>query len=324
MPTDLYTRLRQTNEELRPLMEELEGVRVATVRRIVIAAVILGSLGLAASGFLALTGFDNPGLGFALGIIAWMLYGSWTMQGYVRRFKREVISRAVTVCGPELKYEPHRGIARAEFNAAGLFSGYDDYKSEDEVCGYVGATQVRFSEVTLWEHRGSGKNRRRVKVFDGLFFQVDFPKAFNGRTYIHRQADATGLALTGWLRGLPPRVALEDPEFERAFQVYGTDPVEARYLLSTSFMERLMEYRNRKGDIRASFVGDHFHLALPMWGEFLEPPLFSSILKGHLLEDFVKEVLGAISLVEELNLNTRLWGEKAVEAYDREQQRAVR
>jgi hypothetical protein len=36
-------------------------------------------------------------------------------------------------------------------------------------------------------------------------------------------------------------VHLEYPKFEKVFQVYNDDQVEARYLLSTSFMERLIE-----------------------------------------------------------------------------------
>ena len=31
---------------------------------------------------------------------------------------------------------------------------------------------------------------------------------------------------------------LEDPKFSKKYYVYSTDPVEARYLLTTSFMER--------------------------------------------------------------------------------------
>lgn len=46
--------------------------------------------------------------------------------------------------------------------------------------------------------------------------------------------------------GRPDVVRLEDPEFEKIFVVYSSDEVEARYILSTSFMERLVEFRKNE------------------------------------------------------------------------------
>jgi hypothetical protein len=39
------------------------------------------------------------------------------------------------------------------------------------------------------------------------------------------------------------KVALEDPVFEKQFEVFSSDQVEARYLLSTSMMERLLKLK---------------------------------------------------------------------------------
>jgi len=36
------------------------------------------------------------------------------------------------------------------------------------------------------------------------------------------------------------RVGLVDPVFEKIFEAYGTDQVEARYLLTPTFMQRLV------------------------------------------------------------------------------------
>ena len=41
-------------------------------------------------------------------------------------------------------------------------------------------------------------------------------------------------------------VKLEDVEFEKHFEVYGTDQIESRYLLTPSFMQRLLDYKLTK------------------------------------------------------------------------------
>jgi hypothetical protein len=35
------------------------------------------------------------------------------------------------------------------------------------------------------------------------------------------------------------KIELEDPEFEKIWDTYGEDQIEARYVLTTAFMERL-------------------------------------------------------------------------------------
>jgi hypothetical protein len=46
------------------------------------------------------------------------------------------------------------------------------------------------------------------------------------------------------------RVGLEDPKFERDFEVYGTDQVEARNLIDPTFMERLRALESQFGSQR--------------------------------------------------------------------------
>ena len=38
-------------------------------------------------------------------------------------------------------------------------------------------------------------------------------------------------------------VKLEDPEFEKSFVVYSGNQTEARYILSTSLMRRILDYK---------------------------------------------------------------------------------
>lgn len=65
-------------------------------------------------------------------------------------------------------------------------------------------------------------------------------KKFEGKTVVLKDS--------GWLNlfkkiGRPERVKLEDVSFERQFEVFSDNQIEARYLLTTAFMERMSEVK---------------------------------------------------------------------------------
>ena len=62
---------------------------------------------------------------------------------------------------------------------------------------------------------------------------ADFHKDFKGKTTILRDRLFK-------LRFGESRVKMENPDFENTFDVYSTDQVEARYLITPFMMERLL------------------------------------------------------------------------------------
>ena len=59
-------------------------------------------------------------------------------------------------------------------------------------------------------------------------------------------------------------VRLEDPVFDKLFNVYSNDQIEARYLLTTTFMERLIEVEKAFGSqkIECSFYKQSLVMAI--------------------------------------------------------------
>jgi hypothetical protein len=115
-------------------------------------------------------------------------------------------------------------------------------------------------------------------------------------------------------------VELEDPAFERAFTVRASDPTEARYLLSPSLMRRILAFsENSGGKLRLGFLGGRVYVAIPLTGDLFSTgggalPGLVSPGKPLTLDDVRRwggELLFATSLVEELDLNTRIWSKAA-------------
>jgi hypothetical protein len=145
--------------------------------------------------------------------------------------------------GMQFELVPVSPEVMTHFKWLGLVPSWDRAKFEDRLTGVRGDAPFEFFEAHLEEKRTTtdGKGRTRttwVTVFKGQCLAVKFHKEFHGVTKVYRDMGAFN-----WLAKFgvkEPPVRLEDPVFEKAFQVYGSDQVEARFLLTPDFMERLL------------------------------------------------------------------------------------
>ena len=103
------------------------------------------------------------------------------------------------------------------------------------------------------------------------------------------------------------KVTLEDVEFNRTFTVYCSDQVEARYILTSSFCERLKEVHRRfPNDLRLSFQNGQMALSIVTGRDLFDP----TINEEFSFETFSVEYQAFISIlliIEDLDLNTRIW-----------------
>jgi hypothetical protein len=228
-----------------------------------------------------------------------------------RAFKQDVLRRVFEFVLPGIEYDPGARIAARHVEGSGLFpESWSQESGEDYVSGRLGATDFRFSELRLARRQG----KRTEVVFRGLFFAADFHKSFRGRTYLLPDRAERLLGPFGRALQALPRfdrtelVELEDPDFEKRFVCYATDPVEARYVLSTSLMQRLLRMAERTpGSLRVSFVDEALYLALPLAGDLFAVPFGRGAVDDARILAWSRELLAVAGIVEELDLNTRIW-----------------
>ncbi len=261
------------------------------------------------------------------GLIAAVVAGAAVAQiggkDYAASFKTAVIAPLIKFVDPALAYNPSQSIPQETFIRSRMFNTKPDrYKGDDLVSGKVGATQMSFSEVhaeyktTTRDSKGHTHTHWHT-IFKGLLFVGDFNKDFHGATVVspdvaERLLGRFGQALQGmtFLSDLK-LVKLEDPEFEKLFVVYSHDQIEARYILSTSLMERIVRFRNKTGnDISLSFVGSRVFVAIPLTKDMFEPKVFQTLLSFDMIREYFEDISLAVGIVEDLNLNTRIWSKE--------------
>jgi hypothetical protein len=316
--------------ELEPILREIEAERSQQVHRfaqITLWSVVIGGLLSLALAMFRIGAWAFAPLGIALLIIG-AVYASKATE-WRNTFKYRVMTRLVKLFHPSLNYYPHRAIAEQEYHLSMLFHNSPDpdrYRGEDYIEGVIDKTDIRLSELHT-EYRQvtyDSKGRRRehwVTIFRGLFISADFHKHFHGVTLVLPDTEQSWLGGFGqWLQSISAKlgnqpgelVKMEDPEFERLFKVFSTDQVEARYILTPNMIRRIVEFRNRtKSQVRLSFIASRVFVAISTYHNYFEPPsLFApadKLLDPSTLAQYFEELKFALAVVDELNLNTRIW-----------------
>ncbi len=305
--------------ELMEDLRALEARRQGVARNMFVLIGVLGLIGLGVGVALVAASGAPPALFFPviICIIIAGVVGAFMTKAYRQEFKSRIIGRIVRFVGPELNYDATRHINRDTFMMSKIFTTRPNrYKGDDLVWGRVGQTDLQFCELNAVHESGSGKNKSRVTVFKGLFFIADFHKDFRTTTVVlpdtaEKLFGRFGQKLQAMNIFRGKLVKLEDPEFEQHFAVYGDDQIEARYILSPSLMERIVQFKVKTGrKIHLSFVASSVFVAVSYTRSLFEPRVFRTLLNFDPMQQYFEDMQLAVGIVEDLNLNTRIWSKE--------------
>ena len=250
-------------------------------------------------------------------LYVWQKRRTSLKNSYVSVFKSNVIDRIVDFVDEGLKYSASRYIDESDFIRSHIFNiAHDIYAGDDYVCGKIGETEIEFSELYS-AYKVSMKGGAYLHtIFKGLFFIADFNKNFSGKTIIlpdkaEKLLGRLGRTLQSRNRKRGQLIKLEDPEFEKYFVVYGDDQVQARYILSTSLMRRIADFKkNTKRHIYLSFIDSKICVAISYTKDFFEPKLYKTLLDFKPIQEYFEDLQLVISIVNDLNLNARIWAKR--------------
>ena len=256
--------------------------------------------------------------GFAYVALGGIIYKMLT-KDYVKDFKANIISPLINAIDSNLNYSSEMHISQALFERSKIFtSSVDRMSGNDYVHGNIDDIKIKFSDIHAEKRHRSSKGRDNWStIFQGLFIVAEFNKNFHGRTVILPDSaqSSFGDLIGNWLQSnnfaRADLVKMDNSTFEKEFVVYGTDQVEARYILSHSLMEKLLLFRKKtQHPVSVSFVRNHIHLAIEYNKDLFEPSIFHSLLKYKIAMEYVNTLHLAVGIVEELKLNQKLWSKK--------------
>jgi hypothetical protein len=273
--------------QIRPALQKCEARRGQAMA--IFVGVSLAGIGLAALEVMSRLPFQ-----LALftviggGVLGWLPLGKLQAET-----KQAVIA---ALCGPlGVTYQLNK------FHAPGwelflnlrLLPSPTSFTVQDLFVGQRAGSNFSLCETTITQ--GSGKSRR--VVFSGQLMRIASPRPFAGTTVVLRDS--------GWLDRFqcPPgmkKVGLEDPHFEKIFEVFGDDQVEARVLLTPIFMDQLLALEQvfAGKHIRCGFCEGDFLVAVEGPNRFEIGGMFSSLVERSRVDHIVGDLRVVIQLID--------------------------
>lgn len=308
--------------ELHPDLKKLEEDRRKIAKKLIFVGIVIALFSIAFTMQLfSLTSSSNRDNDFTfLPLVLGFLAFGWAKKHYTKdythEFKENIIHPLIKHIDNGLQYSKDLCISQTDFTRSKLFTkGIDRYSGNDLVKGKIDGVNLCFSDIhaEYVTHDSKGRSTWHT-IFQGLFIIADFNKEFKGQTTVLPDtAEKTfGKLIGSWLQSKNMSrndlVKMDDPEFENHFVVYGTDQIEARYILTHSMMKRLLDFKKISSvPLYISFTKDQIYLALEYNKDLFEPTVFSSLLEYKLVKEYISTLQLATGIIHDLKLNEKLW-----------------
>lgn len=300
--------LKRIEPHLLALEVEREELKKKTIKYTVIWLIILGI------GFLILPiilgNYAAIIISFALIIGLFYIHAL-----YAHPFRKKIKSKLLTVIlgvfGKFYIVEQDL-ITFSDLKKYQLYPRATEKTNDDVIAGLYKDMDIYIQESILTHEEGSDKNRRTVTDFRGIFVKIKMKKNFNGITIVRNESQGKGI------KNKLQKVELEDPEFEKLYNVFSDDQIEARYLLTTAFMQRLKNLREvfalkKDGmtsalpDIDCIFNEGYIILAVQTFDNFFEVgSIWSSMLNKEIYEKVFSQMVAVFDTIHSLKLEENI------------------
>jgi hypothetical protein len=234
-----------------------------------------------------------------IGAVAGEYWAAYKLERqYRRRYKERVLPQLLADFG-DLRYQPASTDEVKRLGALRIVPDFDSVRADDEVSGTYDGLPVRIIEACLRRRQ----QKKSVVVFDGLFVAITLPRSLSGTTVVLTDRGGWENFKARWRGGSLEVVRLDDMEFEQRYEVYSTDQIEARALLTPAFMERFLGFATRSGFSLPGAIaeGSTLVVALPKrmgTGDLFEPPAYWQPAGGAALVRLENDIRAVLAMAD--------------------------
>lgn len=263
-----------------------------------------------------------------IGLVYFSSYFFTNKFSSLKTQENNTISKMVTLLFPQVEFAQNVKAPTSEVLKSKLFSWLEKdapMYSYGQIRAMVNNTSINIADVGVVEQNISNKlidtimripginmiavlyqyvlknvltNKSADNVyytFRGMFCWMNFKKQLKGHTVIltNNQSEKINRFFSTSFSE-EQRIQLEDPRFTNQFVVYSTDQIEARYVLSLAFMEKIVALKEKFNQ--------------PILLSFQNKQMYLAVKNKHGLFSFPVGKLDDIKIVEELanSINTAL------------------
>jgi hypothetical protein len=287
-------------DRIRPILQASEVDRQSAMRAFMMRGA-LGGVGALAVAAVTLWGSGEIFNALAFGGVAafvayWIAYQP--LGAVATSTKEKSLSTIAEAIGCSYRLTAFDPPALPKFGELRLLPSCDRSSYEDCFSGNHRGCAFSFYEGHLEKKVRTKDGESWQTVFRGQLMCIAFPKKFLGTTIVRRDAGIFN-ALQRWFTGLQ-RVDLGDSRLEKAFEVYSSDQVEARYLIHPVFMERLLALETHfKGkNLRGAFADGELLIAVEGGDKFEVGSMFAPLEDIGRARSIVADITEIMHVIE--------------------------
>ncbi len=293
---------RYYQDQILPRLIEGETQRQEVVRKVkreipilaVIAVVVISGL------FLQ---FRHPMvlvMGGVFSIIGLMSYAQSITASIKANVKYNMVHGVCNYLGWQFSPDVEQGPDLIVITDNGLLPQiYHRIAYEDQIVGHLSGTDFSALECHMERKIETDKGHRWDTVFRGMVIQIDFHRDFLGRTVVLRDKGFFNKRQNAGMQ----KVGLVDPVFEAIFEAYGTDQVEARYLLTPDFMQKLVDLEHSVDgkNIRFGFLNGFLYITLETPDRFEAGSIYKPLMDEARMQRILDEVSALCHVIESVS-----------------------
>lgn len=170
---------------------------------------------------------------------------------------------------------------------------YEVLSPDDVISGSYKGKPVYIVEFALYRYLQS----KMSKFYQGFMFQTKLSKNFNSKVVI-RQRDLSFENVHGM-----QKIELESNEFNKIYEVYAADQVEARYLLTTSLMEKMIDIHKKGQGLNLQIQNQDVTIVKQTREDMFEPDIKKSVNDVNSYYEVLLQTKLILDLITDLNLD---------------------
>lgn len=286
-----------------PILSTFENERKNKFKLAVILSVIIMACAVALFFFAAARSGDEAGSLKFIGLGLICAYSNWhsikkSFENKIKNLVMPVLMKAFH----NFYWQKTPPVTLGDIKCARVFNtSGTDVEFDDCFLGSYRGVDISISECEFIKPQG----RSSKTIFEGVVVRLDMNKKFQGLTVVRPMFKSVSDLSSSNME----KIDLEDVEFCDEFVVYADDQIESRYLLTTSFMERLksVSVAFDAVDTYCSFYENSVYIALDSSADLFNLcSLTREVTDRRQFEKLFEEFVSILELVDHFRLDKRL------------------
>lgn len=231
-----------------------------------------------------------------------ILLSVFLQKRYKTKVKNIILPQLLRFIGDfkQIKLTPDEKILEIERIKKLMFiNTFNNWEIDDCIDGNYKGLDIQIRELNLTRVTGYGKSKRVERIFKGILIKCPSYKKFEGYTIVAKNKEYFSFG---------EQVKLEDMEFEKHYDVRSSNQIEARFLITTAFMKRMIAIKKSPNlkNITLSFENNNIYIAVHSTKDWFEIPIWKKANKIENYRAIVLELLSILSIIETLKLEQNI------------------